>query len=84
MVSANILNMSKNAKVPPVPDLGDGKTHTWGEVIHKKVVRSEWKATPSPSMFYTTRTTVGAVDAPGQPTDGALSASLIRNDHGQG
>ena len=39
-----------------------------GEVIAKKVVRSEWKATPSPSMFYTTRTTVGAVDAPGQPT----------------
>ena len=30
--------MSKNAKVPPVPDLGDGKVHQWGAVEHKNTV----------------------------------------------
>ena len=32
------LNMSKNAKVPPVPDLGDGKVHQWGAIEHKNTV----------------------------------------------
>jgi len=39
------LNMSKKAKVPPVPDLGDGKVHKWGEVVHKNTVTwlAKWK-----------------------------------------
>ena len=39
------LNMSKKAKVPPVPDLGDGKKHEWGAVVHKNTVTwlAKWK-----------------------------------------
>jgi DNA topoisomerase-1 len=24
--------------VPPVPDIGDGKKHKWGEIVHKNTV----------------------------------------------
>ena len=39
------LNMSKHAKVPPVPDLGDGIKHKWGGVEHKNTVTwlAKWK-----------------------------------------
>lgn len=33
------LNMSAGkSKVPPVPDMGDGKKHKWGEIVHKNNV----------------------------------------------
>ncbi len=37
--------VSKKAKVPPVPDLGDGKKHEWAEVVHKNTVTwlAKWK-----------------------------------------
>ena len=39
------LNMSKGAKVPEVPDIGDGKKHEWGDVVHKNTVTwlAKWK-----------------------------------------
>ena len=39
------LNMSKKAKVPPVPDIGDGKKHNWGDVVHVDTVTwlAKWK-----------------------------------------
>jgi DNA topoisomerase I len=36
---------SRSSQVPPVPDLGDGKVHKWGEVVHKNTVTwlAKWK-----------------------------------------
>ena len=31
------INISKGAPLPPVPDMGDGKKHKWGEVRHVHV-----------------------------------------------
>ena len=32
------INVGEKAKPPPVPDLGDGKVHKWGEVLHDNTV----------------------------------------------
>jgi len=39
------LNLGKKAKVPEVPDIGDGKKHKWGGVEHKNTVTwlAKWK-----------------------------------------
>ena len=40
-----VLNLSEDAVVPPVPDIGDGKKHKWGGVEHKNTVTwlCKWK-----------------------------------------
>ena len=39
------INIGKRAKVPPVPDIGDGKKHNWGDVVHVDTVTwlAKWK-----------------------------------------
>tara|TARA_B110001452_G_scaffold42271_1_gene32427 strand:+ start:859 stop:2181 length:1323 start_codon:yes stop_codon:yes gene_type:complete len=39
------INIGHDAKVPPVPDIGDGKKHKWGDVLHKNTVTwlCKWK-----------------------------------------
>jgi len=39
------INLSEDAEVPQVPDIGDGKKHKWGEVLHKNTVTwlCKWK-----------------------------------------
>merc|ERR1719253_2447217 len=39
------LNLSEDAEVPPVPDLGDGIKHKWKEIMHVNTVTwlAKWK-----------------------------------------
>ena len=41
-----VLNLGKDAPVPPVPDLGDDRAHAWGGVLFNPTVRwlATWKA----------------------------------------
>ena len=41
------INIGKKSELPPVPDLGDGKVHTWGAVVHDNTVTwlAKWVAT---------------------------------------
>ena len=41
----DIINLSEDAQVPQMPDIGDGKRHKWGDVVHKNTVTwlCKWK-----------------------------------------